>query len=101
MFEDSSIHGFASCLDIGCEIGHFLYFLEKEGYANYWGVTPPVASSIDEREYCDESRCRQFTAKKTPLLNSRAAAGFRITEVRSSLIEIANQLDCVIGGAPF
>lgn len=25
-------------LDIGCGMGHFLYFLEKEGYKNYLGI---------------------------------------------------------------
>ncbi|UCE73455.1 MAG: class I SAM-dependent methyltransferase [Methanomassiliicoccales archaeon] len=25
-------------LDIGCGMGHFLYFLEKEGYGNYLGI---------------------------------------------------------------
>ncbi len=25
-------------LDVGCGMGHFLYFLEKEGYTNYWGI---------------------------------------------------------------
>ncbi len=25
-------------LDVGCGMGHFLYFLVKEGYTNYWGI---------------------------------------------------------------
>jgi 2-polyprenyl-3-methyl-5-hydroxy-6-metoxy-1,4-benzoquinol methylase len=25
-------------LDLGCGMGHFLYFLQKAGYVNYWGI---------------------------------------------------------------
>lgn len=28
----------AKILDLGCGMGHFLYFLHVEGYTNYWGI---------------------------------------------------------------
>ena len=28
----------ARILDIGCGMGHFLYFLKNEGYTNFWGI---------------------------------------------------------------
>jgi len=37
-------------LDIGCGMGHFLYFLEKEGYKNYLGID----ISKENIEFCKE-----------------------------------------------
>ena len=37
-------------LDLGCGIGHFLYFLEKKGYKNYYGVD----GSKDQIKFCKE-----------------------------------------------
>lgn len=37
-------------LDLGCGTGHFLYFLEKEGYKNYYGVD----DSEDQIKFCKE-----------------------------------------------
>src|SRR5438445_12979718 len=28
----------AKILDLGCGMGHFLYFLKQAGYANHWGI---------------------------------------------------------------
>ncbi|KAF5416105.1 MAG: Ubiquinone biosynthesis O-methyltransferase [Candidatus Methanophagaceae archaeon] len=43
-------------LDIGCGMGHFLYFLEKEGYKNYLGID----ISKESIEFCKE---RNFHVK--------------------------------------
>ena len=37
-------------LDLGCGIGHFLYFLDKKGYKNYHGVD----GSADQIKFCKE-----------------------------------------------
>lgn len=41
----------ARILDLGCGTGHFLYFLKKEGYNNFWGL------DISEQQvnYCKEN----------------------------------------------
>src|SRR5690349_16113862 len=28
----------ARVLEVGCGLGHFLYFLKTQGYANHWGI---------------------------------------------------------------
>jgi len=35
-------------LDIGCGTGHFLYYLEKKGYKNFWGID----ISIQQINFC-------------------------------------------------
>ena len=40
----------ARILDIGCGVGHFLHFLEKEGYENYLGID----ISKENIEFCKE-----------------------------------------------
>lgn len=42
----------ASILDIGCGMGHFLYFLEKEGFTNYCGID----NSPENVQFCQERR---------------------------------------------
>lgn len=42
----------ANILDIGCGMGHFLYFLEKEGYINYSGID----ISPENVKFCEEHR---------------------------------------------
>jgi 2-polyprenyl-3-methyl-5-hydroxy-6-metoxy-1,4-benzoquinol methylase len=40
----------ARILDIGCGMGHFLYFVKKQGYLNYWGIDISAAQVQFVRE---------------------------------------------------
>lgn len=42
----------ANILDIGCGMGHYLYFLEKEGYTNYSGID----ISPENVKFCEEHK---------------------------------------------
>lgn len=44
-------NGNAKILDIGCGCGHFLYFLEKKHYKNYYGID----ISSQQIEFCKEN----------------------------------------------
>ncbi|MFQ5901664.1 MAG: class I SAM-dependent methyltransferase [Thermodesulfobacteriota bacterium] len=41
----------AAILDIGCGAGHFLYFLEKKGYKNYFGID----ISEEQVDFCKQN----------------------------------------------
>ncbi len=41
----------AKILDVGCGMGHFLYYLKKQGYKNFLGVDV----GIEQVEYCREN----------------------------------------------
>jgi 2-polyprenyl-3-methyl-5-hydroxy-6-metoxy-1,4-benzoquinol methylase len=41
-------------LDVGCGMGHFLYFLKKAGYTNYWGIDISTAQVSFVRENITE-----------------------------------------------
>ena len=45
-------------LDIGCGTGHFLYFLEKEGYKKYFGID----ISKEQIEYCKNNISKNVEA---------------------------------------
>jgi len=48
----------ARILDLGCGTGHFLYFLDKKGYKNYYGVD----LSEEEINFCKENVTKNVEA---------------------------------------
>jgi 2-polyprenyl-3-methyl-5-hydroxy-6-metoxy-1,4-benzoquinol methylase len=60
----------AKILDLGCGMGHFLYFLDREGYTNYWGID---LSPLQVQFVRENITTRVTTAEAFDYLNANGA----------------------------
>lgn len=53
----------AHILDIGCGKGFFLYYLQRQGYTNFWGIDADQVSVDHSKKYVSEKIIQTFAKK--------------------------------------